>query len=106
MGLNDELKKEEKDVILDYVNYEHCVVKRKDGTIKVTTKQNFEKGILGDHKKNSYVGAKNKANNGHYMEIVASRGYKDNDVLFDEGTLVTGVRYDAFERGEVSLKKK
>ena len=47
------------------------------------------------------VGEINTANNGQNITIIAYRSYKDIDIQFEDGTLVTSKEYKSFKNGEI-----
>lgn len=86
-----------------------------DGTIlKHKNYYSFKKGLYKNpnYKKSepvkvvktkpSKVGETIIANNGQKMTIISYRSYKDIDVQFEDGTIITNRRYQHFKNGEIN----
>ena len=99
--------------IIAYRNCYDLDVQFDDGEILTNVRyDSFKNGTLHSPKNKlavTRVGEERKHNNGQMMTIVAYRKSNDIDVLFEDGTLVKGVKYDSFFRGVLTnpaLKKE
>lgn len=89
--------------IIDYRNANDIDVMFEDNTIvKNIIYGNFKKGtVKNPNLKENKVGKTNISNEGYKMTIIAYRNHKDIDIQFDDGTIVTNKRYDAFQIGSI-----
>ncbi len=90
--------------IIAYKNYKNIDVEFEDGTVICSkTYAAFKKGqILNPNLvKSQQIGEVITAVNGQQMKIVARRSCRDIDVMFEDGTLVTGVEYSNFLKGNI-----
>ena len=53
-----------------------------------------------------HIGERKRMRNGMQAEIITYRGAKDIDIRFEDGSVRTGVTYQNFKNGRISLKKR
>lgn len=97
-----------KATIIIYNSSLDCTVQFEDGAIKKrVTYEKFMKGnvqhpsLSTEALAQQRVGQFVKQKNGLNAELKAFRRWDDCDVLFEDGTLVTGCRYEKFKNGDV-----
>lgn len=104
--------------IIEYRNSTNIDIQFEDGFIVYhKTYSRFLSGMIGHPKYPAYtrrnnlymkkriktdrIGQTNTASNGMILTIIAYRHVTDIDVQFEDGAIVTHVRYDAFKNGRI-----
>ena len=93
-------KEGERIKIVEYTNADKIKIQFDDGYTMETQLYNFQRQMIHKPTK-SLLHKKIKANNGQYMEMIAYRTSRDIDVMFEDKTVVSHIRYDNFIRGKV-----
>lgn len=94
--------------VIEYKNSKHMTVQFEDGTIVYDVyKVHFDSGKVANpnYYKNKRIYEENRMSNGQLAKVIDYRSNIDIDIEFEDGTIVTGVRYDHFKNGAISNPK-
>lgn len=87
-------------IIIEYFNASNITILFSNGdTLSNTTFNQLKKGNVKNPK--ARVGEKHTTNQGYEIEIVESFGTDNCTVVFKDGALIKGLRYENIKRGEV-----
>lgn len=87
-------------ILIKYLNANKITVQFESGEVIANrTYQNFCQGYIT--RPTNKVGEESTASNGQVMTIIKYRKSNDIDVQFEDGTIITGIKYDLFLKGLV-----
>lgn len=90
--------------IIQYNNYDNILIRFSNGVEKPCSYGNFIRGQVAWEQPLSpkvHIGEENTAHNGQKMKITDVKDLHNMDVLFEDGTIVHNVCYQAFKNGHV-----